>query len=377
MSVEKFVEVFKLKLPREHWSKIRILDATSGLYCYEEPIEHDEMQGFFYIPEFEDHVVSLSGVVIDLRRNRVKTWSVWKDPKGVKRGGYRVTAAINNVGDKKRFTRHRAVASAFIPYTLRDKKMLVNHKNGVPGDDRVENLEWCTYSENNQHAYDQKLYKDGKTNPVIHRNRNTGEETRYSTVRDCSNALGIGYAIVNDRSQKPHLEFDDGHDFKRDDGLPWPTERKSVKTPVLRTVCSRNIETGVITIYQHAKAASIATGVLKGTIDFHCNMETIVPSNGFNFRYLEQGMSFPVHSELSLNYFRANPTNAKGLGYIVSLKDGTEVGTYYSLGDAANVFGKSPERTRQYLNGVSEHPVFNIRSFDPKTNYTLIGVMPH
>lgn len=377
MSVKEFVEKFSLRLPREHWNKIKVLDEISGLYCYTEPIEHADVQGFFYIPDFEDHVVSRAGVVLDLRRNRIKTWSIWKDPKGVKRGGYRVTAATNNVGVKKRFTRHRAMASAFITYELRGPKMLVNHKNGIPGDDRIDNLEWCTYSENNKHAYDQGLYKDGKTNPVIYRNRETGEEVKYATVQECASALGIGYAMVNDRSLKPDLEFDDGFDFKRDDGAPWPSNRKKVKTPTLRTVCARNIETGVITIYQNAKAASNATGVLKGTIDFHCNMETIAPTNGLNFRFMETGMTFPVHCEMSLSYYKTNPSNAKGLVYIVSDKEGKDIATYYSIDDAADLIGKSPERIRQYLRGVSEHPVLNIRSFDPKTNYTLINVMPH
>lgn len=52
---------------------------------------------------------------------------------------------------------HRVVAECFLPCV--PGKDFVNHKNGEKSDNRVENLEWCTKSENTIHAYQHALEK--------------------------------------------------------------------------------------------------------------------------------------------------------------------------------------------------------------------------
>lgn len=75
----------------------------------------------------------------------------------------RVSLSLGH-GNMKNFAVHRLVATAFIENP--DNKEIVNHKDGIRYHNTVDNLEWCTLSENAQHARDAGLIGWQKTRPV-------------------------------------------------------------------------------------------------------------------------------------------------------------------------------------------------------------------
>lgn len=75
---------------------------------------------------------------------------------------------------------HRLVLSTFSP--INDMEQFdVNHINGDKLDNRLENLEWCTRSENIQHSYKNGLQRK-VTNP--HGTYKVLNEDDFSVIRD-------------------------------------------------------------------------------------------------------------------------------------------------------------------------------------------------
>lgn len=70
--------------------------------------------------------------------------------------GYELVS-LSKDGKLKSFYVHRLVAQTFIENP--EKKSCVNHINGIKIDNQVNNLEWCSYSENMNHAYGTGLHQ--------------------------------------------------------------------------------------------------------------------------------------------------------------------------------------------------------------------------
>lgn len=112
--------------------------------------------------------------------------------------GYRIACPFGK--GKKRFQVHILVALAFIGGIPKGK--IVNHKDGIKDNNKVENLEIITVSENSRHAVQKGLIK---TKPVAQLCPKTNRVISvYKSRRIAAEQTGIKYRTVYDVSIIPH-----------------------------------------------------------------------------------------------------------------------------------------------------------------------------
>ena len=101
----------------------------------------------------------------------------------MKHRGY-LEVCLNYKGEKKYKLVHRLVALAFVPGWR--EELEVNHKNGVKNDNRAENLEWVTASENTRHGRDVLLKQ---VHPVALLDKRGHLQRIYHSAHACDRAM--------------------------------------------------------------------------------------------------------------------------------------------------------------------------------------------
>lgn len=114
--------------------------------------------------------------------------------------GYLAVCLYGKGGNKRGFKQlsvHRMVAEAFLGCS---GGLEVNHKNEVKTDNRAENLEWVTRSENMRHGTlpgrikERRFGKSGK--PVIQRDKDLNVVGRYPSAREAERQTGVKHTNI-------------------------------------------------------------------------------------------------------------------------------------------------------------------------------------
>lgn len=351
-----------IKLPPYLWSKITPIfidgDASNVTpvnirYKFESLIETREFPGFYYVPYYTGYAIDRSGNLMNVRTGKSSNWNVTKprDDGHNATHGYYVNGARKDTTERRGCSRHRALCLTFLPYDVDPDTLVSNHKDGVPGNDTLSNLEFVTRAVNNKHAIDSGLTPNSVI-PVVVKNLNTGQMWKLPSISEAARVVGLSDPAARNRVYKYNtVRFDDGIVIKPDDGSEWPVLTRVARKPlIIRRIVARNIFTGELVLADNCAQLGVLLGISSGNILLHCRARVNVACHGFNFRYKDEVGTFPNHSEKHLRIYRRYPKEAPS-GVVVYDRDGKEIAFHESLEVAGGVYDRTISTISKWCSG--------------------------
>lgn len=164
-----------------------------------------EIKGFegLYSIDEDANIMSIDRFIVDKNNRKVKINGL-KKKKTLNTDGYEVVALFKN-NKQHLFYVHRLIAEHFIEN--KNNLPCINHINGIKNDNNISNLEWCSYSENNYHAY-KKLSKEGywknkfnshpKRKNIYQFDLSGNKIGEYESISECARQLGLSRESIRD-----------------------------------------------------------------------------------------------------------------------------------------------------------------------------------
>lgn len=276
---------------RELW-----VDYKNVFIMFNSPVESEEYPGFYEIPYFPYYCVNKNGDVMSKRKNVLLKFSLSKPEKDNYkniRSGYHMSTGINWLGREVAIARHRLMALAFCKYTTDPETLICNHINGVPGDDRCNNLELVTRKANLIHAINNGLMPNS-VKPIEIYFYNTNEIKKYKSVASAAKELNCSYGKIRNRAYAPWKRYSDGFSVKLSDGTEWPRlDDEITHVPYSGKVVALDILSGKKYNAISAERMSPIAKVSAVSIRDRCDTKSFKPVKNFIFKYEDDEREFP------------------------------------------------------------------------------------
>lgn len=216
-----------------HKASPTIRVTTGYVMGFKEPIIYKS--NFRYIPSYPRYAINIESDVLDTVTNKIVTNREIHD-------GYECVYIRSPDKSKNYNIRvHRLMCLAFLPNDDFINKPIVNHIDGNKVNNKLENLEWCSYIHNSNHALD-----TGLTNTRIMmktRDRFTGKVEIYNSVVELAKIMSYaGRSSVDFENKLPGYLYKGRYEIKKfEDDTPWFYENSNDSFTNKRSIYTINV----------------------------------------------------------------------------------------------------------------------------------------
>ena len=303
-------------------------------------LSHSKYKGFYIIKQFPQYAINLSGVILKIACGTEMVWQLEKGYGG-RTGGYRRTRLVDIHGVRRSVSRHRQLCLAFKRLPKDPELYTVNHKNGVPGNDWLDNLEWTTYSENTKHAY---------SNGLILRNVRPvevffpdGTTCEFASRIEAIEVSGVKETTVDKRlSVTPGRVMSDGYGFRYTD-LKEPWHCQAVSLYKAKKVYLKDHKCGKIYRFSSCIDAADFLNVCENIIYAVVKRQFCMIKH-FEVKFDDRPWS--NYSKLQLKYLEKHWLNKNKPSIIIASRD-AEKKIFIDSNEASEFFNRNSKYVRQ------------------------------
>lgn len=180
-------------------------------------VEHPTMKGFYQIPGCSNYYLNREGRLFSCLRNKVLPERKFKPSVR-----YATIDLTDDSGKRGFIATHRLLCLMFKNDGTDKSKLQVDHIDGNRFNNRLDNLEWVTPSENVLRSFRLGLRTNNAV-PVLLRKFETKEVFEFNNLKDAGDYVGIHYSTVTSRCVTDFGKiYPDGYQYKfKSDKRDW------------------------------------------------------------------------------------------------------------------------------------------------------------